>query len=119
MPKNYIPSPDYLTDMYANPCYHGRWRVVEKVSISQIKINKSLFSFHNEVDPTEVERICKDFHIEVWYPIMVNSEYFLLDGQHRLAAAKRMKLKYIDIVVDHGEIIEETKPKRKSKEINL
>lgn len=119
MPKNYIPSPDYLTSMYSNPCFHGRWVVVEKVPVSQIKIDRSLFSFQNEVSPTEVEWICKEFHVGARYPIMVNSEFFLLDGQHRLAAAKRMKLKYIDVVVDYGDEVQEIKPTRKSKQVRL
>jgi hypothetical protein len=117
MPKNYIPSPDYLTNMYSNPCYNGRWKVVEKVLISQIKIDKSLFSFQNEVSSTAVDWICKEFHVGAWYPIMVNSEYYLLDGQHRLAAAKKMKLKYIDVVIDYGDKMQEIKPTRKSKRI--
>ncbi len=119
MPKNYIPSPDYLTDMYSNPCYQGRWVVVKKVPISQIKIDKNLFSFQNEVDLNDVDWICKEFHIGAWDPIMVNSNYFLLDGQHRLAAAKKMKLKYIDIVIDNGDIEQEVKMTRKSKRIKV
>lgn len=119
MPKNYIPSPDYLTSMYTNPSFYGRWLVVEKVPVSKIKIDKSLFSFRNEVSSTNVEWICKEFHIGAWYPIMVNSEFFLLDGQHRLTAAKKMKLKYIDVVVDYGEDEQEIKPIRKSKQIKL
>lgn len=120
MPKNYIPSPDYLTSMYSNSCFQGRWKVVEKVPVSQIKINKALFSFQNEIGSTAVEWICKEFHVGAWYPIMVNSEYFLLDGQHRLAAAKKMKLKYIDIVIDSGDIEQDVKkPINKSKRIKL
>jgi ParB-like chromosome segregation protein Spo0J len=34
---------------------------------------------------------------------MVNPEFFLLDGQHRLAAAQKMKLRYLDVVIDNGE----------------
>ena len=119
MLKNYIPSPDYLTCMFINPCFNGRWVIVKKVPVSQIKIDKSLFSFQNEVNPTEIEWICKEFHVGAWYPVMVNSDYYLLDGQHRLAAAKRMKLKYIDVVVDNGDIGEEIEPTRKSKQIIL
>jgi ParB-like chromosome segregation protein Spo0J len=34
---------------------------------------------------------------------MVNRDFFLLDGQHRLAAAQNMKLKFLDVVIDNGE----------------
>lgn len=119
MPKNYIPSPDYLTSMYNNPCFHGRWVVVEKVLISQIRIDKTLFSFQNEVNLNDVDWICKEFHVGAWYPIMINSDYFLLDGQHRLAAAQKMKLKYIDVVIDNGDVEQEIKMTRKSKPIKV
>src|SRR6266511_1762118 len=101
MPRFYIPSPDYLTDMYLNPSFQGQWVVVTKVSIEKIKVDKSLFSFQNEVDMNEVNYMCKNFHVGAWYPIMVNSDYFLLDGQHRIATAKKMNLKYIDVVIDN------------------
>ncbi len=114
MPKNYIPSPDCLTSIYNNPCFCGRWVVVEKAPISQIKIDKALFSFQNEVNLNDVDRICKEFLIGAWYPIMFNPEYFLLDEQHRLAAAKRMELKYID-VVDCGDEAQDVKPTKKIK----
>jgi hypothetical protein len=104
MAKNYIPSPDYLTSMYSNPQFGGRWVVVRKIPINKIKIDKSLFSFQNEVSLRQVEGMVKEFTEGGWYPVMVNSDYFLLDGQHRLATAKKMKLKYIDVVVDNGDM---------------
>lgn len=100
MKTTYIPSPDYLTSMYSKPEYHGRWMVVPKVPVDKIQIDKSLFSFPNALSWNEVEYMSKNFELGAWFPIMVNSEYFLLDGQHRLATAKKMKLKYIDIVID-------------------
>ena len=103
MKKTYIASPDYLTSMYSNPQFQGRWVVVTKVPIENIKIDKSLFSFQNEVNWNDVEYMSKNFEQGAWFPVMVNPDFFLLDGQHRLAAAKRMKLKYIDVVIDNGE----------------
>jgi ParB-like chromosome segregation protein Spo0J len=44
--------------------------------------------------------------IYCWIPITVNKELYLLDGQHRLEAAKRMKLKYIDVVIQNTELLE-------------
>src|SRR5688572_11706381 len=112
MPRNYIASPNYLTDMYSNPAFNGQWAVIKRVSIAQIKVDKSLFSYQNEVDMDEVNYMCENFHVEAWYPIMVNPNYFLLDGQHRLAAAKKMNLKYIDVVVDRGPQEVQTQTKR-------
>ena len=99
----YIPSPDYLTSMYSKPEFNGRWVVQTKIPIEKLKIDKSLFSFQNDVDMDEVEYMCKNFEISAWYPVMVNPDFFLLDGQHRLAAAQKMDLQYIDVVVDNGE----------------
>jgi hypothetical protein len=99
----YIPSPDYLIFMYSSSEFNGRWVVQTKIPIEKIKIDKALFSFQNDVDMGAVEYLCENFEIGAWYPVMVNTEYFLLDGQHRLAAAQKMGLQYIDIVVDNGE----------------
>ena len=74
-----------------------------KTPIEKIKVDKTLFSFQNEVNWIEVEYISKNFEIGAWFPIMVNRDFFLLDGQHRLAAAQRMKLQYLDVVIDNGE----------------
>ena len=103
MKKTYIPSPGYLTSMYSNPQFHGRWVVVTKTPIEKIRIDKSLFSFQNGVNWNAVEYMTENFELGAWFPIFVNPDFFLLDGQHRLATAKKMKLKYIDVVVDNGE----------------
>ena len=103
MKKTYIPSPEYLTSMYDKPEFNGRWIVMPKTPIEKIKVDKTLFAFQNEVNWTEVEYISKNFEIGAWFPIMVNRDFFLLDGQHRLAAAQRMKLQYLDVVIDNGE----------------
>jgi hypothetical protein len=103
MKKTYIPSPEYLTSMYSKPEFKGRWIVVLKVPIEKIKVDKSLFSFQNEVNWTEVEYISSNFEIGAWFPVIVNQDFFLLDGQHRLASAQIMKLRHVDVVIDTGE----------------
>lgn len=72
---------------------------VERVPLSKIKIDKRLFAHQNEVDPSQVDFIAKHFDIDFWMPIMVSPEYYLLDGQHRLQVAKRLGLKFIDVVI--------------------
>jgi hypothetical protein len=120
MGKTYIPSPDYLTSMYSNPQFNRRWVVVTKIPIQKIKVDKSLFSFQNDVNWNDVEYMCENFEQGAWYPVMVNPDYFLLDGQHRLAAARKMNLKYIDAVVDNGNVEQkENKPTKKSKPFKL
>lgn len=105
MKKTYIASPDYLTSMYSNPCLQSRWVVVVKVPIEKIRIDKSLFSFQNNVNWKDVEYMIENFDVSAWFPVMVNPDFFLLDGQHRLAAARKMRLKYIDVVIDNGDPI--------------
>ncbi len=123
MENTYIPTPDYLLSMYSNPQFNGRWVVVKKVPISNIKIDKTLFSYQNEVDWNNVDYICTNFEVGGWFPIMVNQKYFLLDGQHRLAVARKMKYKYIDVVVDNGDDDEKnaalSKRAKKSKLVRL
>ena len=102
MKQTYIPSPAYLTSMYTNPEFRGRWTVVTKVPIDKIEIDRSLFSFQNDVNWNDVDYMISNFEQSAWFPVMVNTGYFLLDGQHRLAAAKKMQLKYIDVVIDSG-----------------
>ena len=103
MKKTYIPSPEYLTCMYDKPEFKGRWTVESKIPIERIKMDRTLFSHQNEINWADVESIAENFDIGAWFPIMVNPAFFLLDGQHRLAAAQKMKLKYLDVVIDNGE----------------
>ena len=95
METNYIPV-ELWVDTFRPPSF----TFVRKVPLSKIKIDKSLFSWQNEVDPSQVDFIVKNFDVDFWMPILVNSDYFLLDGQHRLQVAKRLGLKYIDVVID-------------------
>ena len=97
--KNYIPA-ELWKDSYTNPTIGESFTFVEKVPLSKIKIDKSLFSWQNEVSSSRVDFIVENFDIDFWMPILINSDYFLLDGQHRLQVAKRLKLKYIDVVID-------------------
>ena len=103
MKRDYIPSPEHLLSMYTNPQFHNRWTVATKVPIEEIKIDRSIFSFQNDVNWDDVDYMVKNFEQSAWFPIFVNSDFFLLDGQHRLATAKEMHLKYIDVVVDRGD----------------
>jgi hypothetical protein len=101
--KKYIPTPEFWREMFLRPNYEGRWTIVDKVPVDQIKVDKSLFAFQNEVDLSQVDFMIENFDVNFWIPITVNTNYFLLDGQHRLKVAQGLGLKSIDVVVDHGE----------------
>ena len=105
--------------MYAKPEFNGRWVVMPKIPIENIRIDKSLFSFQNEVNWNDVEYISRNFEISAWFPVMVNPDFFLLDGQHRLAVAQRMKLQYLDVVVDHGDQPAPQKDRKRNAHIAL
>ncbi len=98
--KSYIASPKYLKDMYHNPSLNSAFKTVDKISIRKIKIDKSLFAYQNEVNKKDVDYMVNNFYRGAWFPVMINQNFFLIDGQHRIAAAKRMKLKYIDVVIE-------------------
>lgn len=92
--RDYIPV-QLWKDSYKPPFF----TYVERVPISKIKIDKRLFAWQNEVNTFQVDFIVENFDIDFWMPIIVNSDYFLLDGQHRLQVANKLQLKYIDIVI--------------------
>jgi hypothetical protein len=93
--KKYIPIELWKETFVKQPFF----TLVERVPLSKIRIDKSLFSFQNNIDPSQVDFIVNNFDIDFWMPITVNPEYYLLDGQHRLQVAKKMGLKYIDVVI--------------------
>lgn len=96
--KDYIPSDDENYDFLTK---RTGWTVQRKVPISDIRVDKSRMSFPNDVSESQVKTISDDFDSEQWLPVRVDEDGYLLDGQHRLKAARRMGLKYIDTVVDH------------------
>ena len=100
--KEYIPSPQHWKDMYTHKEYGGKWMPVDKVPIEKIKFDRRLLSYPNEVDHSEVVYMLVNFDQEVWMPITVNEDFYLLDGQHRLQVARQLCLKYIDVIVQHA-----------------
>jgi hypothetical protein len=98
--KKYIPISEIWKETYSRPPVAISFTLVEKVPITEIKIDKRLFSWQNKVDKSQVDFIIKNFDQDFWMPILVNRCYFLLDGQHRLRVAKRMGLEFIDVVID-------------------
>ena len=92
--------PDYIPiEQFQEEAFSKWGTILHKFDISKISVDKSRFSFCNEVIPSEVDNIAYYFQKEAWEPITLDEEYFLRDGQHRLAAAKKMGLKYIDAII--------------------
>lgn len=101
--KEYIPSAELWKDMWIKASKRDDvwdWVPIDKVRIKKIKIDKSLFDFQNEVDEEQVSYMIENFEEEVWQPIHVNHDYYLLDGQHRLNLARRTGMKYIDVIME-------------------
>ena len=95
----YIPSPEHWKTMYTQ--HKGEWSSVDKVPLFKIKIDQRLFSYPNPVDNSRVTDIINKFDTNLWAPIVINEEYYLLDGQHRFEAALQMNLNYIDVIIQH------------------
>jgi len=76
----------------SNNCF----RFLERISISRIKRRKK---YRNKPSLQEVNRIVLDFYPDAWEPVMINERFFLIDGQHRLLAARKLGLSYIDVIV--------------------
>lgn len=96
--KNYIPA-ELWRETFESTQLEKSFTFVEKVPLSKIKIDKRLFSFPNDVSPSFVDFIVENFDIDFWMPILVNPDFFLLDGQHRLQVAKKLGLKYVDVAI--------------------
>lgn len=104
MRKKYVPVE--LWNTCNDPGINRRFSLIRKVPLISIKYDQKYFP--NKVDFSIVDFIVENFSVDYWYPIFVNPNYYLIDGQHRFQAANRLGLKYMDVVVDM-----EAKPKLK------
>lgn len=104
--RDYIKSPQHWKDMHNK--YSG-WQSKDKVAIKKIKINRKLFAFDNSVNMDNVYYMLVNFDKYLWMPITVNKDYYLLDGQHRLALAKQLGLRYLDVIIEDENKIEYSK----------
>lgn len=96
--KNYIPCDNCfkITSLYRT--YPEIFKSIEKYPINRIKVDRKKLAYANDLRESDVDLIVSEFLYEAWEPIFISEEGFLLDGQHRLAAAKKMKLKYLDVI---------------------
>jgi hypothetical protein len=86
----------------------GMFTPTPKTPIDQIKVDKSLWSWQNDRSEERVSYMLTNFDESLWEPVYINPDYFLLDGQHRLEVAKRMGLKFLDVVIENEESDDKT-----------
>lgn len=97
--RSYIPSPEYHKTRWAYSAYPEVFKRIDKYPIEEIKFNKKYLPFNNPIRQDTVNSIVTEFYIGAWEPIYINEKGYLTDGQHRLTAAKRMNLDYIDVIL--------------------
>ena len=116
MPKSYSSnktySQNYLKRAKYIPCeesslpgflihknYHVQlnWFFKSKVEINKIKLPKN----RNYIDKETLNSISQNFYPFAWEPVRVSPNMEILDGYHRLIAAKKIGLKYLDILIDY------------------
>ena len=103
--RDYIPVNEIWIDMYKK-YEKAYYTPILKFPIDKIKVDKSLFDFQNEIDPSTILSILTNFYHDAWEPIYLNEDYYLLDGQHRLAAARQLCLSYIDVIILGKDLLE-------------
>lgn len=109
---NYIPVPPENYDLYTRFDL-PYWTPARRVSVAAIKVDKARLDFANEVSPEHVKTIIENFNIDFWYPIVLDKEGYLLDGQHRLEIARCVGLKYLDAVIQDTVLLETPQPKKR------
>lgn len=87
--------------------------------IKKIKIDRKLFDINNTVNMDDVRYMLMNFSKDVWMPITVNKDYYLLDGQHRLALAGLLGLNYIDVIIEDKNLLDLSEKKHKEEELKI
>ena len=93
-------NPDYIpVDKNTEKSFSNHGKIFHKIELSKILFDKARLDYANPIYEETVENIVYFFHKNAWEPITVDNDFYLKDGQHRLAAAKAMGLKYIDAFI--------------------
>lgn len=100
MNQDYLPCPPWMLDLKTFNGFTNDsklwWKGITKVPIKAIKEPNI---YPNEIEPQSICYILSNFYPEAWEPVMVDDNFFLRDGQHRLEVARRLGLKYIDVIL--------------------
>lgn len=97
--KVYIPATTNWKETYSNLSKIDDlwdWIPMDKISVRKIKVGKD---FPNEANDNDVTYMINNFYEDAWDSIVVDENYYLLDGRHRLTLAERAGFKYIDVIV--------------------
>lgn len=84
-----------------------------KIPINEIIIDKKFVP--NPLCEETVQTISNYFYEWNWYPIIIDENYFLRDGQHRIEFARRKGLRYIDAIIQHSVLLEAIEGKNAQK----
>lgn len=91
--QSYIHSSDAIGDGSV-----AGWKLIEKFPID--KIVHEPVNYLNPVSMPEVLYMLNNFYPFGFYPVRLNKNNVLVDGQHRLKFAQMCKLEYIDVWVE-------------------
>lgn len=89
---NYIPVKKHWINMYEQ---HDFYKIHKRFPIHRIRLK----SLRNKVDKKEVLYMLMNFNKEAWMPIIMDKDYFLTDGQHRLELARQFGIEFIDVII--------------------
>lgn len=74
------------------------WKLIEKFPIKKIKHNS--LNYPNPLMKKQVNEMVEEFYPFGFYPIRINQNYQLKDGQHRLKFAELCGFEFIDVWVE-------------------
>jgi len=92
MRKKYIPCDQHWLDFFDQYEFYKTYRKLPIKNINRRRLR-------NKIGTNETLCMLVDFHQEGWMPIIIDKNYNLVDGQHRLAFADQMCLEYIDVAI--------------------
>ena len=102
---HYIPTRPHWNEMYVKNFDLPYWTPEAKVPIGKIRIDRKRLAFDRPVAKSDVSQMVANFDPEVWMPITVDRDYCLVDGQHRLAVARELGLRFIDVVIENRDLL--------------
>lgn len=108
--RNYIPVKKHWFEMYTKfdkPYFTPQI----KFPIEKIMIDKSYYANKQNIFKADVFYMLVNFDREAWAPVLINIDYLLLDGYHRVEVAKQMGLSFVDVVIEDSELFKNSSKK--------
>lgn len=103
--RDYIPVKRHWFEMYTKfdkPYFTPHL----KFPIEKIEVDTSYYADKQKAFKDDMLYILVNFDREVWTPLLINKDYRLLDGYHRIEVAKQMGLAFVDVVIEDTELLE-------------